>query len=55
MEIDFNDFDVQDDIIKTGNGNCGYMMFPNLCGCNPGPNGGYEYCNKKNCPLKNND
>lgn len=36
MEIDFNDFDVQDDIIKTGNGNCGYMMFPNLCGCNPG-------------------
>ena len=39
MEIDFNDFDVQDDVIKTGNGNCGYIMFPNLCGCNPGPNG----------------
>ena len=38
MEIDFNDFDVQDDVIKTGNGN-----------------GGYKYCNKKNCPLKNND
>ena len=47
MEIDFNDFDVQDDVIKTRNGN--------WCGCNPGANGGYEYCNKKNCPLKNND
>ena len=52
MEIDFNDFDVQDDVIKTRNGNCGYMMFPNLCGCNPGANGGYGYCNKKIAHLK---
>lgn len=55
MEMNFNDFEIPNDVIETGNGDCGYIMFPNLCGCNPGPNGGYECCNKENCPLKNND
>ena len=52
MEIDFNDFDVQDDVIKTGNGNCGYMMFPNLCGCNPGQMADMNIVIKKIAHLK---
>ena len=52
--MDFDDFDIQSDVIKTGNGDCGYIILPNnLCGCNPGKYGGYEYCDKINCPLKN--
>ena len=58
MELDeyvtIDDLNVQSDIIKTGNGNCGYIILPkNLCGCNPGKYGGYEYCDKTNCPLEN--
>lgn len=44
----------QSDIVKTGNGDCGYYMFPNLCACKPGEYGGYEYCtnyNKSKCPF----
>ena len=38
--VTIDDLDVQSDIIKTGNGNCGYIILPkNLCGCNPGKYG----------------
>ena len=49
--MNFEDFDVTNDAIKTGNGDCGYIILPNLCGCNPGEYGGYEHCDKTNCPL----
>lgn len=51
--MDFEDFKVQSDVIKTGNGECGYLILPKLlCGCNPGEYGGYEYCCEVNCPLR---
>lgn len=39
-------------VIKTGNGDCGYIILPDSRGCNPGEYGGYEHCDKANCPLK---
>lgn len=51
--MSFDDFDVQSDVIKTGNGDCEYVILPNnLCGCNPAKYGGYERCDKEKCPLK---
>lgn len=50
--MNFEDFGVTNDVIKTGNGDCGYIILPDLCGCNPGEYGGYEHCDKANCPLK---
>lgn len=52
-KMSFDDFDVQSDVIKTGNGDCEYVILPNnLCGCNPAKYGGYERCDKEKCPLK---
>lgn len=45
--------DLESNICKTGNGECGYKILPNnLCGCNPGKYGGYMDCDIDNCPLQ---